>query len=394
MKKTFIILSVFCVMLLTGCSTDYAKVCQEDIEEYNKKQVKQTEESEVVDQGEEDNICTLTVDKEQKRVMRKYEKEGLTTILSQESDKWYSYTNVGDGKWSKNEEVTLSGEEPLTAADIDISEEATYNVEGKEKKWYSYTNVGDGKWSKNEEVTLSGEEPLTAADIDISEEATYNVEGKEKVGDRKAVKVEVTTPVEENIAAEMKENGQITDTLLENEEFKKAYDDVVNEKEQVSYIWIDTKTKEMIKMETKENGQITDTLLENEEFKKAYDDVVNEKEQVSYIWIDTKTKEMIKMETDVTKKKVFLQLENEEFKKAYDDVVNEKEQVSYIWIDTKTKEMIKMETDVTKKKVFLHYYMKLVMEAPTYEELPSSVTKVITYSADDSIDSIEIPKEK
>ena len=47
-----------------------------------------------------------------------------------------------------------------------------------------------------------------------------------------------------------------------------------------------------------------------------------------------------------------------------------------------------------KKKVFLHYYMKLVMEAPTYEELPSSVTKVITYSADDSIDSIEIPKEK
>ena len=70
-------------------------------------------------------------------------------------------------------------------------------------------------------------------------------------------------------------------------------------------------------------------------------------------------------------------LENEEFKKAYDDVVNEKEQVSYIWIDTKTKEMIKMETDVTKKKVFLHYYMKLVMEAPTYEELPSSVTKVI-----------------
>ena len=51
MKKTFIILSVFCVMLLTGCSTDYAKVCQEDIEEYNKKQVKQTEESEVVGQG-------------------------------------------------------------------------------------------------------------------------------------------------------------------------------------------------------------------------------------------------------------------------------------------------------------------------------------------------------
>ena len=35
------------------------------------------------------------------------------------------------------------------------------------------------------------------------------------------MKVEVTTPVEENIAAEMKENGQITDTLLENEEFKK-----------------------------------------------------------------------------------------------------------------------------------------------------------------------------
>lgn len=253
MKKNIIILSVLCVMFLTGCSTDYAKVCQEDIEEYNKKQVKQTEESEVVGQGEPDNLCTLTVDKKQKRVMRKYEQEGLTTILSQE-----------DGKW------------------------------------YSYTNVGDGKWSKNEEVTLSGEEPLTAADIDISEEATYNVEGKEKVGDRKAVKVEVTTPVEENIAAEMKENGQITDTLLENEEFKKAYD----------------------------------------------------------------------------------------------DVVNEKERVSYIWIDTKTKEMIKMETDVTKNKILLHYYMASVMEAPTYEELPSSVTKVVTYSIGDSIDPIELPKEK
>lgn len=253
MKKNFIILSVLCVMFLTGCSTDYAKVCQENIEEYNKKQVKQTEESEIVDQGKPDNICTLTVDKKQKRVMRKYEQEGATTILSQE-----------DGKW------------------------------------YSYVDVGDGNLSKNEEVTLSGEEPLTAADIDISEETTYTVEGKEKVGEQKAVKVKVATPVEENIATEMKENGQITETLLENEEFKKAYD----------------------------------------------------------------------------------------------DVVNEKERVSYIWIDTETKEMIKMETDVTKNKLLLHYYMAAVMEAPTYEELPSSVTKVVTYSDDDSIDPIELPKEK
>lgn len=253
MKKNFIILSVLCVMFLTGCSTDYAKVCQENIEEYNKKQVKQTEESEIVDQGKPDNICTLTVDKKQKRVMRKYEQEGATTILSQEDD-----------------------------------------------KWYSYVDVGDGNLSKNEEVTLSGEEPLTAADIDISEETTYTVEGKEKVGEQKAVKVKVATPVEENIATEMKENGQITETLLENEEFKKAYD----------------------------------------------------------------------------------------------DVVNEKERVSYIWIDTETKEMIKMETDVTKNKILLHYYMAAVMEAPTYEELPSSVTKVVTYSDDDSIDPIELPKEK
>lgn len=253
MKKNFIILSVLCVMFLTGCSTDYAKVCQENIEEHNNKQVKQAEESEVVDQGKPDNICTLTVDKEQKRVMRKYEQEGATTILSQEDD-----------------------------------------------KWYSYVDVGDGNLSKNEEVTLSGEEPLTAADIDISEETTYTVEGKEKVGEQKAVKVKVTTPVEENIATEMKENGQITETLLENEEFKKAYD----------------------------------------------------------------------------------------------DVVNEKERVSYIWIDTETKEMIKMETDVTKNKILLHYYMAAVMEAPTYEELPSSVTKVVTYSDDDSIDPIELPKEK
>lgn len=244
---------MLCVMFLTGCSTDYAKVCQENIEEYNKKQVKQTEESEIVDQGKPDNICTLTVDKKQKRVMRKYEQEGATTILSQEDD-----------------------------------------------KWYSYVDVGDGNLSKNEEVTLSGEEPLTAADIDISEETTYTVEGKEKVGEQKAVKVKVATPVEENIATEMKENGQITETLLENEEFKKAYD----------------------------------------------------------------------------------------------DVVNEKERVSYIWIDTETKEMIKMETDVTKNKLLLHYYMAAVMEAPTYEELPSSVTKVVTYSDDDSIDPIELPKEK
>ena len=64
----------------------------------------------------------------------------------------------------------------------------------------------------------------------------------------------------------------------------------------------------------------------------------------------------------------------------------EEERVSYIWIDTKTKEMIKMETDVTKNKILLHYYMASVMEAPTYEELPSSVTKVVTYSVGDSID--------
>lgn len=251
MKKNIIILSVLCVMFLTGCSTDYVKVCQENIEEHNKKQVKQAEESEIVDKGEPDNICTLTVDKEQKRVMRKYEQEGATTILSQEDGKWYSYVDVGDGNWNKNEEVTLSGEKPLTAADIDISEETTYTVEGE-------------------------------------------------VGNQKAVKVKISTPVKENIATKMKENGQITETLLENEEFKKAYD----------------------------------------------------------------------------------------------DVVNEKEHVSYIWIDTKTKEMIKMETDVTKSKLLLHYYMKLVVGAPTYEELPSSVMKVVTYSVSDNIDSIELPKEK
>ena len=33
------------------------------------------------------------------------------------------------------------------------------------------------------------------------------MEGKEKVGDQKAVKVKVATPVKENIATEMKENG-------------------------------------------------------------------------------------------------------------------------------------------------------------------------------------------
>lgn len=33
--------------------------------------------------------------------------------------------------------------------------------------------------------------------------------------------MKVATPVEENIATEMKENGQITETLLENEDFKK-----------------------------------------------------------------------------------------------------------------------------------------------------------------------------
>ena len=38
MKKNFIILSVLCVMFLTGCSTDYAKVCQENIEEHNNRQ--------------------------------------------------------------------------------------------------------------------------------------------------------------------------------------------------------------------------------------------------------------------------------------------------------------------------------------------------------------------
>ena len=80
-EENFYYLSVFCVMLLTGCSTDYAKVCQEDIEEYNKKQVKQTEESEIVDKGEPDNICTLTVDKEQKRVMRKYQYQLLSAVL-------------------------------------------------------------------------------------------------------------------------------------------------------------------------------------------------------------------------------------------------------------------------------------------------------------------------
>lgn len=58
MKKNIIILSVFCVMLLTGCSTDYAKVCQEDIEEYNKKQVKQTEYS------ADDSIDSIEIPKE------------------------------------------------------------------------------------------------------------------------------------------------------------------------------------------------------------------------------------------------------------------------------------------------------------------------------------------
>ena len=47
-----------------------------------------------------------------------------------------------------------------------------------------------------------------------------------------------------------------------------------------------------------------------------------------------------------------------------------------------------------RNKILLHYSMASVMEEPTYEELPSSVTKVVTYSVGDSIDPIELPKEK
>lgn len=256
MKKSIGILSALCVIFLIGCSKDDTKLYEKSIEDYNKKQVKHVEEYEIINKEDMDSICTITVDKEKKRVMREYAEEesgeALTTILSME-----------DGKW------------------------------------YSYVNVGDGNWHKNEEVTLQGEEPLTAADIDISEETTYTVEDEKEAEDKKVVKIKISTPVQENIASEMKENGAITEKLLENEEFKKAYD----------------------------------------------------------------------------------------------DVVNKKEKISYIWIDKETKELIEMETDVTKEKLLLHYYMKFAQEAPTYEKLPDSVTKVVIYSEDDKVNSIKLPEE-
>ena len=115
MKKNIIILSVLCVMLLTGCSTDYAKVCQENIEEYNKKQVKRAHQRSLA-RGSR-IICTLTVDKKQKRVMRNQTGRAYYNSFAGRWEVVFLH-ECGKRKVEQNEEVTLSGEEPLTAARI------------------------------------------------------------------------------------------------------------------------------------------------------------------------------------------------------------------------------------------------------------------------------------
>ena len=61
--------------------------------------------------------------------------------------------------------------------------------------------------------------------------------------------MKITTPKDDAFSGVLKEEDEKVEELLEDADFKKAYDAVKEDKNKVSYVWFDDETKKPVKQE-------------------------------------------------------------------------------------------------------------------------------------------------
>ena len=208
MKSKMILMVCIGVVLLAACGKEEKPAedtgwCKESVDKYNEREKKQVEGYEIYNEDKEIYRYTCTIDKEQMRTKRVYTDEPVSTyILNKEDGVWYYYGSEEDGTWYKSE----AGED---AFDSDVQ----------------------------------------SVDIFVTDETKYEIVGQEKLDGRAVTKVKLTTPKEDAFSGALKEDDEKVEELLKDEDFKKAYDAVKEEKNRVSYVWFDDETKEPVKQE-------------------------------------------------------------------------------------------------------------------------------------------------
>ena len=207
MKLKIIVIACIGAIVLAACGKEEpakdSSWCKDSVDKYNEQEKKQIEGYEILDGGKELYKYTFTIDKGQKRTKRVYTEEPSSTyILNEEGGVWYYY--------------------------------------GSEE---------NGPWYKSEARDDAFESDVQSIDIDVNDETVYEIAGQEKLDGRAVTKVKITTPKDDAFSGVLKEEDEKIEELLNDTDFKKAYDAVKEEKNRVSYVWFDDETKKPVKQE-------------------------------------------------------------------------------------------------------------------------------------------------
>ena len=121
---------------------------------------------------------------------------------------------------------------------------STFHIE--ERLWGSRCIVEEGKvlkTYKSEARDDAFESDVQSIDIDVNDETVYEIAGQEKLDGRAVTKVKITTPKDDTFFGVLKEEDEKIEELLNDTDFKKAYDAVKEEKNRVSYVWFMTRRR-------------------------------------------------------------------------------------------------------------------------------------------------------
>lgn len=208
MMKKKILFCVVMLLVVTGCSTSKNSAdtawCKESIEKYNAIPKKQITQYEYINDESKRNNSIINVDKASNSLQRFTEANSLS---------------------------------------------ATYIYHKEEGSWYCYGGVSEGEWYKTRIGDLEGQTLLETCDIVITDKSTFEEAVSEEVDGRETIKVKITTPLENNIAKEAENSGDITEKMLEDDNFKKAFEKAKAQSKEIKFVWFDSETKEPVKME-------------------------------------------------------------------------------------------------------------------------------------------------
>lgn len=118
-------------------------------------------------------------------------------------------------------------------------------------KGYSYGRGVNSPWSKSTTEVKAVEDAIKTCSIIVGNVKKYSLAGEEKINGRKTIKIRVEERKGETLTASIKELNpdEVNEAIKHSENFRKAYQDSLNQGPREFYIWFDAKTRKPIKSE-------------------------------------------------------------------------------------------------------------------------------------------------